>query len=105
MEWFGKDYDGVIIFDEAHLMQNCLPVKGARGVKQASARALAGVELQRLLPNARVVYSSATGATDPVNLAYADRLAMGRGYAVPEGRELCHSNLRRRTGGYGTCVT
>ncbi|HHX28361.1 MAG TPA: hypothetical protein GX716_05035, partial [Firmicutes bacterium] len=84
VEWFGKDYDGVIIFDEAHLMQNCLPVKGVRGVKQASARALAGVELQRLLPNARVVYSSATGATDPVNLAYADRLGLwGEGTPFP----------------------
>ncbi len=76
VSWFGKDYDGVIILDEAHQMQNCLPMKGVRGVKQASARALAGVELQKLLPNARIVYSSATGATDPVNLAYAERLGL-----------------------------
>lgn len=76
VEWFGKDYDGVVIFDESHNMANAVTEKGGRGMKKASQKALAGVELQKLLPNARVVYASATGATEVSNLAYADRLGL-----------------------------
>lgn len=79
-DWFGKDFDGVIAFDEAHNMGNATDEKGDRGQKQAAQKALAGMELQRRLPNARVVYVSATGATEVSNLAYADRLGLwGRG--------------------------
>lgn len=74
--WLGKDFDGVIIFDEAHNMANAVDSQGARGMKKASKRALAGVELQKALPNARIVYASATGATEVSNLAYADRLGL-----------------------------
>lgn len=81
-DWFGKDYDGVIVFDEAHNLGNATAEKGKRGTKQASAQALAGVELQNKLPNARVVYVSATGATELSNLAYAERLGLwGEGTA------------------------
>lgn len=76
VEWFGRDYDGVIVFDEAHNMGNALAVRKLRGTSKPSAKALAGVELQRLLPNARVVYVSATGATEVMNLSYADRLGL-----------------------------
>jgi predicted RNA methylase len=80
VEWLGKDFDGVIAFDEAHMMGNAIQVKGKRGMKKPSMQALAGVELQKLLPKARIVYSSATGATEVSNLAYADRLGIwGRG--------------------------
>jgi P-loop containing NTP hydrolase pore-1/C-terminal domain on Strawberry notch homologue len=80
VEWLGEDFDGVIVFDEAHAMANALDVKGARGTKEASATAKAGSELQKKLPNARIVYVSATGATDVSNLAYAERLGLwGRG--------------------------
>lgn len=42
------------------------------------------VELQRLLPNARIMYVSATGATDPENLLYMSRLGLwGEGTAFP----------------------
>lgn len=76
----GPDFDGVIAFDEAHLMGNAVKTAGKRGGKEPSQQALAGVELQRELPNARVVYSSATGATEISNLSYADRLGLwGRG--------------------------
>jgi predicted RNA methylase len=78
--WLGKDFDGVIAFDEAHSMANALDTEGGRGVKSASERALTGVKLQQMLPNARVVYVSATGATELSNLAYAERLGLwGRG--------------------------
>ncbi len=76
VDWFGKDYDGVIVFDEAHNMGNALPVRGKRGMTKPSQTALAGVELQKQLPNARVVYVSATGATEVMNLSYADRLGL-----------------------------
>ncbi|HEX7007384.1 MAG TPA: strawberry notch family protein [Alphaproteobacteria bacterium] len=80
VDWVGSDFDGVIAFDESHNMANAVATKGARGMKDAAEKALAGLELQRLLPNARVVYVSATGATEVSNLAYAERLGLwGRG--------------------------
>ena len=80
VDWFGKDYDGVIAFDEAHNMGNATSEKGDRGMKDAAMKAIAGMELQARLPNARVVYVSATGATEVSNLAFAERLGLwGRG--------------------------
>lgn len=76
IEWLGEDFDGVIAFDEAHNMANALDQKGSRGMKKASRKALAGVELQRRLPNARILYVSATGATEVENLGYTDRLGL-----------------------------
>lgn len=76
VDWLGKDFDGVIAFDEAHNMANVTGGTGTRGKKDAAAKALAGLELQNALPNARVVYVSATGATEVSNLAYADRLGL-----------------------------
>ena len=74
--WLGEGFDGVIAFDEAHNMQNCLATKGTRGTSKPAAMALAGVELQRRFPNARILYASATAATEVRNLAYADRLGL-----------------------------
>lgn len=86
VDWFGKDYDGVIVFDEAHKMGNAVSKKGARGRTKPSAMALAGLELQKELPNARIVYASATGATDVSNLRYAERLGLwGEGTAFRNG--------------------
>ena len=80
VDWFGADYDGVIAFDESHKMGNVLAVKKARGKSKPSQMALAAVDLQRKLPNARIVYVSATAATEVTNLAYAMRLGLwGRG--------------------------
>jgi len=80
IEWLGEDFDGVIAFDEAHQMRNSLPAKGKRGMTKPSVAALAGVELQKRLPKARIVYASATGATEVYNLAYAERLGLwGKG--------------------------
>ncbi len=84
VEWLGKDFDGVIAFDESHNLGNAVDEKGARGVKKAAQKALAGIALQEKLPNARVVYVSATGATEVGNLAYADRLGLwGEGTPFP----------------------
>jgi predicted RNA methylase len=78
--WFGANFDGVVAFDEAHNMGNATAEKGERGMKEAAMKAAAGLELQRRLPNARIVYVSATGATEVSNLAYAERLGLwGKG--------------------------
>lgn len=84
IDWLGDDFDGVIVFDEAHAMANAMPSKGDRGVKNASGRALAGLALQNRLPNARVMYVSATAATEAENLAYMERLGLwGPGMPSP----------------------
>lgn len=84
VKWLGKDFDGVIAFDEAHKMKNAMPVKGERGTSAPSQVALAAAELQKALPNARVIYMSATGATEVANLGYLDRLGLwGKGTAFP----------------------
>ncbi|MFH1152970.1 MAG: strawberry notch family protein, partial [Pseudomonadota bacterium] len=76
VDWVGKDFDGVIAFDEAHNMGNAIQKEGERGTKDPAAQAMAGILLQKLLPNAKVVYVSATGATEVSNLAYAPRLGL-----------------------------
>lgn len=79
-KWLGDGFEGVIAFDEAHNMANAMTTKGARGDKNASKKALAGLDIQKALPNARVTYVSATGATEVSNLAYAERLGLwGKG--------------------------
>lgn len=74
VDWLGKDFDGVIAFDEAHKMGNLIPMGARKG--KPSKTAVAGVELQAALPNARIVYVSATAATEVQNLAYANRLGL-----------------------------
>jgi hypothetical protein len=74
--WAGDDFDGVIVFDEAHAMANAAGGEGSRGKVKGSEQGIAGVRLQNLLPRARVLYASATGASDVNNLAYATRLGL-----------------------------
>jgi hypothetical protein len=76
VKWFGKDFDGVIIFDESHNMGNAIDSGTGMNKKKAAKQALAGVDLQNMLPNAKVVYASATGATNVHNLAYLTRLGL-----------------------------
>jgi protein strawberry notch len=83
VEWLGSDFDGVIVFDESHAMQNAVGGKGERGDQAASQQGRAGLRLQHALPNARVVYVSATGATTVHNLAYAQRLGLWGGDDFP----------------------
>ncbi|MDI7776592.1 strawberry notch-like NTP hydrolase domain-containing protein [Asticcacaulis sp. EMRT-3] len=83
LDWLGDDFDGVIIFDESHAMQNAVGGNGERGDQEASQQGRAGLRLQHALPNARVVYVSATGATNVHNLAYAQRLGLWGGEDFP----------------------
>ncbi len=81
--WLGDDFDGAIVFDEAHAMANAAGGVGGRGPKKPSQQGLAGLALQNRLPDARVFYVSATGATEPANLAYAARLGLWGGPDAP----------------------
>lgn len=84
VDWLGADFDGVLVFDEAHAMANAAGGgKGNRGPKRASQQGMAGLALQNRLPKARVLYVSATGATTPENLAYAARLGLWGGPDAP----------------------
>jgi predicted RNA methylase len=83
VDWLGEDFDGVIIFDESHAMANAIGAKGERGDQAASQQGKAGLRLQHALPDARIVYVSATGATSVHNLAYAQRLGVWGGEDFP----------------------
>ena len=69
-------YDGVIVFDEAHAMANAAGSKSERGETKPSQQGRAGLRLQNALPDARIVYVSATGASTVPGLAYARRLGL-----------------------------
>jgi hypothetical protein len=100
IDWCGPGFDGVIAFDEAHKAKN-MTMKDPR--KKSRKRSEQDVEidpdaaveesgtgeqiegtnsaqavllLQKQLPNARVVYVSATGASEPEHLLYATRLGL-----------------------------
>lgn len=76
-------FDGVIIFDEGHAMANAAGGKSDRGDRAASQQGRAGLRLQRALPDARVVYVSATGASEVESLGYAERLGLWGGTDFP----------------------
>ena len=76
-------FDGVVAFDEAHAMANAAgSATKQRGEAKPSQQGLAGLRLQHALPNARVLYASATGATTVHGLAYAPRLGLWGGDAT-----------------------
>ncbi len=81
-KWLGTD--AVVIFDEAHKAKNAL----ASGFGEPTLTGQAVIDLQdpERSPDYRVVYSSATGATDVRNMAYMIRLGLwGIGTSFPGG--------------------
>uniref|UniRef100_A0A4W2BWH0 Protein strawberry notch homolog 2 n=1 Tax=Bos indicus x Bos taurus TaxID=30522 RepID=A0A4W2BWH0_BOBOX len=66
LEWCGEAFDGVIVFDECHKAKNASSTKMGKAV----------LDLQNKLPLARVVYASATGASEPRNMIYMSRLGI-----------------------------
>lgn len=94
LEWAGDAFDGVIVFDEAHAMANAAGGEGSRGRVKGSEQGIAGVRLQNLLPRARVLYASATGASDVNNLAYATRLGLWGPETAFANREAFVSDIR-----------
>jgi len=80
--WLGPD--GVVILDEAHKAKNALA--GGRGEPTLTGQAVIDLQDGERNPDYRVVYSSATGATDVRNMAYMTRLGLwGKGTAFPGG--------------------
>ncbi|CAL8120595.1 unnamed protein product [Orchesella dallaii] len=75
-EWMGEDFDGLIIFDEAH------KAKGAFNAIRPSTAGVTVDDLQIRNPKARVVYSSATGASEPFHLLYMSRLGIVGPYSA-----------------------
>ena len=69
-------FDGVIVFDEAHAMANAAGSKSVHGDTRPSQQGRAGLRLQNALPDARILYDSATGASTIPGLAYATRLGL-----------------------------
>jgi hypothetical protein len=93
LQWLGPDHEGMIVFDEAHAMANAAGTDTGYGTQKGSEQGLAGVRLQNALPRARILYVSATGATDVANLCYASRLGLwGPGTAFLD-REIFMSEM------------
>jgi hypothetical protein len=72
IKWCGKNFDGVLVFDECHRAKNLCPAMGTKPTKTG----MAVLDIQKILPRARVVYASATGASEPRNMAYMTRLGL-----------------------------
>ncbi len=80
--WLGTD--AVIILDEAHKAKNALA--GGRGEPTQTGQAVIDLQDPATNPDYRIVYSSATGATDVRNMAYMTRLGLwGKGTSFPTG--------------------
>lgn len=92
VDWCGPDFDGCIVFDECHKAKNLIPANSLNATQTGKAV----VDLQFALPNARVVYSSATGASEPRNMAYMVRLGIwGIGTAFRTFHEFVKTVERR----------
>ncbi|XP_031433049.1 protein strawberry notch homolog 1 isoform X2 [Clupea harengus] len=95
LHWCGDDFDGCIVFDECHKAKNVCPIGSSKPTKTG----LAVLELQNKLPKARVVYASATGASEPRNMAYMNRLGIwGEGTPFKEFTNFIQAVERRGVG-------
>uniref|UniRef100_A0A452R0U7 Protein strawberry notch homolog 2 n=1 Tax=Ursus americanus TaxID=9643 RepID=A0A452R0U7_URSAM len=89
LEWCGEAFDGVIVFDECHKAKNASSTKMGKAV----------LDLQNKLPLARVVYASATGASEPRNMIYMSRLGIwGDGTPFRTFEEFLHAIEKRGVG-------
>uniref|UniRef100_A0A8C3XKG5 Protein strawberry notch homolog 2 n=1 Tax=Chelydra serpentina TaxID=8475 RepID=A0A8C3XKG5_CHESE len=89
LEWCRENFDGVIVFDECHKAKNASSTKMGKAV----------LDLQNKLPRARVVYASATGASEPKNMIYMSRLGIwGEGTPFRAFDEFLHAIEKRGVG-------
>uniref|UniRef100_A0A6Q2XMS9 Protein strawberry notch homolog 1 n=1 Tax=Esox lucius TaxID=8010 RepID=A0A6Q2XMS9_ESOLU len=98
LHWCGEDFDGVI---SRSLIKCCLFTKNVCpiGSSKPTKTGLAVLELQNKLPKARVVYASATGASEPRNMAYMNRLGIwGEGTPFREFSNFIQAVERRGVG-------
>jgi P-loop containing NTP hydrolase pore-1 len=112
IQWCGEDFDGCIIFDECHRAKNLCPVGSSKPTKTG----LTVLEIQNRLPKARysfaaifyaffdnlffrVIYASATGASEPKNMAYMVRLGIwGEGSPFREFNDFIQAVEKRGVG-------
>ncbi|CAH1132025.1 unnamed protein product [Ceutorhynchus assimilis] len=95
LQWCGQDFDGLIVFDECHRAKNLCPVGSSKPTKTG----LTVLEIQNKLPKARVVYASATGASEPRNMAYMVRLGLwGEGTTFKEFADFISAVEKRGVG-------
>ncbi|XP_036409983.1 protein strawberry notch homolog 2-like isoform X2 [Megalops cyprinoides] len=89
LDWCEPNFDGVIVFDECHKAKNATSTKMGKAV----------LDLQNKLPLARVVYASATGASEPKNMIYMSRLGIwGDGTPFRTFDEFLHAIEKRGVG-------
>ncbi|XP_069072442.1 protein strawberry notch homolog 2 isoform X2 [Pleurodeles waltl] len=89
LDWCGENFNGVIVFDECHKAKNASSTKMGKAV----------LDLQNKLPLARVVYASATGASEPKNMIYMSRLGIwGEGTPFRTFDEFLHAIEKRGVG-------
>ena len=87
-----------IVFDEA---KNLVPT----GASKPSKTGLTVLQLQKKLPKARIVYCSATGASEPRNMAYMSRLGMwGPNTQFPSFHDFIKAVERRYMTNLSVCV-
>ncbi|KAG2500714.1 hypothetical protein HYH03_001479 [Edaphochlamys debaryana] len=85
-------WDGLIVLDECHKAKNFVPGKESASTKVASAV----ISLQERLPQARVLYASATGVSEVGNMAYMSRMGLwGPGTAFDSFQAFLESMKRR----------
>ncbi|XP_058072327.1 protein FORGETTER 1 isoform X2 [Magnolia sinica] len=87
LQWCGSEYDGLVVFDECHKAKNLIPEAGGQSTRTGEAV----LEIQARLPQARVIYCSATGASEPRNMGYMVRLGLW-------GTGTCFSNFHEFLG-------
>uniref|UniRef100_A0A671LPW2 Protein strawberry notch homolog 2 n=1 Tax=Sinocyclocheilus anshuiensis TaxID=1608454 RepID=A0A671LPW2_9TELE len=89
LDWCKPNFDGVIVFDECHKAKNATSTKMGKAV----------LDLQSKLPRARVVYASATGASEPKNMIYMSRLGIwGQGTPFRAFDDFLHAIEKRGVG-------
>ena len=71
LTWCGTKFDGLIIFDECHKAKNLYQANG-----KPSKTGHTVLELQKSLKHARIVYASATGASEPKHMSYMSRIGL-----------------------------
>nr|XP_020649832.1 protein strawberry notch homolog 2 isoform X1 [Pogona vitticeps] len=89
LDWCKEDFEGVIVFDECHKAKNANSTKMGKAV----------LDLQNKLPGSRVVYASATGASEPKNMIYMSRLGIwGDGTPFRSFDDFLHAIEKRGVG-------
>lgn len=78
LSWVGGEgWDGVFALDEAHKAKNLAPPKKSRGMTPPPSKTAIIIDaLQKKLREARVIYASATIATEAENMQCLSRLGL-----------------------------